>query len=59
MGDVRSVLVHYIGWNSLYDEVIELGSQRLASYRLYTGRAKLPRYQLIDQSQLQGYVMGL
>lgn len=40
----KSLLVHYIGWSNFYDELIEIGSQRLATYRFYTGRTRLPRY---------------
>lgn len=39
-------LVHYIGWSSLYDEIIPLDSQRLATYRLYSSRKDIPHYQL-------------
>lgn len=44
MGDSHSLLIHYIGWSSLYDEVIETENPRLTSYRFYTGRFNIPRY---------------
>jgi heat shock protein HspQ len=54
-----SLLVHYIGWSNVYDEVIEVNSQRLASYRFYTLRKDIPHYVLADNemNHLQGYVV--
>ncbi len=59
VGETPSLLIHYIGWSGLYDEVIETESPRLASYRFYTGRANVPRYEVQGEHQLQGYVLGL
>lgn len=49
IGEISCLLIHYIGWSNLYDEVIEVGSQRMATHRFYTGRSKLPRYELIGE----------
>jgi hypothetical protein len=32
------LLVHYIGWSSIYDEIIPADSQRLATHRLFSSR---------------------
>ena len=53
----ESLLIHYSGWSSLYDEVIPKKSQRLANYRFYTGRKGIPRYEIEGGGQLQGYVL--
>lgn len=51
------VLIHYIGWSSLYDEIMPVDSQRLATYRLYSSRHDIPHYQLeASEGQLEGFV---
>jgi hypothetical protein len=51
-------LVHYVGWSSLYDEIIPLDSQRLATYRLYSSRKDIPHYQLeVYEGQVEGFVV--
>ncbi|TNV74237.1 hypothetical protein FGO68_gene2201 [Halteria grandinella] len=38
------VIVHYEGWNKYYDEIVKVGSPRLAPHGFYTSRDDLPRY---------------
>ena len=45
---VDSVLVHYNRWNSIYNEVIELPTNRLAPLSFFTGRIDIPRYNLAE-----------
>lgn len=54
MGIIESILkgdtspavhVHYEGWNDVYDELIPITSERLASLGYYTNR-DIPKYAL-------------
>jgi hypothetical protein len=51
--------IHYIGWNSIFDEILSIDSQRLATYRLYSSRKNIPHYDLApgNEGQLEGYVL--
>lgn len=40
------ILVHFEGWNEIYDEVINSKSQRLAPYNFFSERNDIPRYKL-------------
>lgn len=57
---VTGVLLHYLGWSSQYDEVIDINSQRLASYRFYTKRNDIPHYDLCEDNEehLHSYVVA-
>ena len=54
-----SILIHYLGWNSVYDEIIELSSQRLANYKFYTQRSDIPHYHLNHENSdnMHSYVV--
>lgn len=43
--------IHYIGWSSVYDEILPSDSQRLASYRFYTSRKDIPNYSETEDEQ--------
>lgn len=44
-----SILIHYIGWNPIYDEIIQTkNSDRLAKAGFYTGRTELPHYRATE-----------
>lgn len=51
------VHIHYIGWNTIYDEIIPVDSQRLAAFKLYTSRRDIPRYELESEEQVEGYAV--
>ena len=55
----NSILIHYLGWNSVYDEIIELSSQRLANYKFYTHRSDIPHYHLNHENSenMHSYVV--
>lgn len=40
------LLVHFEGWNDIYNEVINVKSQRLAPYNFFSRREDIPRYRL-------------
>lgn len=40
------LLIHFEGWNEIYDEVININSQRLAPYNFFSQREDIPRYRL-------------
>lgn len=40
------VLVHFEGWNEIYDEVINSKSQRLAPCNFFSSMEDIPRYRL-------------
>ena len=41
---VTELLVHYLGWNKIYDEIIDFKSPRLAPFGFYSTRKEIPRY---------------
>jgi len=43
-------MVHYLGWNKKYDEIISINSSRIAPYGFYTKRTDIPKYQIKDQN---------
>jgi hypothetical protein len=43
---VTELLIHYQGWNKIYDEILELSSPRLAPLGYFTSREDIPRYAL-------------
>lgn len=45
---VTELLIHYQGWNKIYDEILEINSPRLAPLGFYTNREDIPRYALND-----------
>lgn len=45
-GRTNEVLVHYDQWNKIYDEVINVKSQRLAPVGFFSERKDIPRYKL-------------
>lgn len=47
---VTEVLIHYQGWNKIYDEILEVTSTRIASLGFYTNREDIPRYAINDNS---------
>ena len=54
-------MVHYLGWNNIYDEIIDIDSQRLASYRFYSSRSDIPHYHLgldSDENMYSYVVIG-
>ena len=53
-------MIHYKGWNTIYDEVIDLTSRRLAKHGFYTSRKNIPQYRM-DQSNpesMHNYVIS-
>lgn len=44
------IVVHYLGWNMWYDEVLPITSPRLAKLGFYTGRDSIPKYKLKDEN---------
>ncbi|KRX05674.1 Translation initiation factor IF2/IF5, zinc-binding [Pseudocohnilembus persalinus] len=40
----KNILIHYKGWNSVYDEVLSYKSDRLAPKGFYTSRKNIPQY---------------
>lgn len=42
----KEYLVHYEGWNKVYDEIISHDSVRLAPYGYFSSRSDIPRYSL-------------
>ena len=54
-----SILVHYIGWNLVYDEIINTNSQRLAAHEFYSSRMDIPRYHLNQEIEdnMHSYVV--
>lgn len=40
------LLIHFEGWNDIYDEVINIESQRLAPYNFFSQRDDIPKYRL-------------
>ena len=55
---ISSVLVHYIGWNNVYDEYIDISSQRLAQYKFYTHRQDIPHYYMgMGANSMHSYVV--
>lgn len=48
---IESILIHYIGWSNIYDEIIPISSNRLAEYRFYTSRKDIPYYDLCEDNQ--------
>lgn len=43
---VTELLIHYQGWNKIYDEILDVSSPRLAPLGFYTAREDIPRYAL-------------
>lgn len=43
-GVVTEVLVHYLGWHKIYDEILDIKSPRLAPFGFYSARKEIPRY---------------
>lgn len=53
-----AVLVHFNRWNSIYNEIIELPSHRLAPLHHFSSRTDIPRYNLaLDDNNLRGLVV--
>ena len=56
---INEIMVHYLGWNCVYDEIIDVSSQRIAKKGFYTSRNNIPRYYhahgLVDS--MQSYVV--
>jgi hypothetical protein len=50
------VLIHFNRWNSIYNEIIELPSLRLAPLQFFSSRTDIPRYNL---SQADNNMRGL
>mmetsp|Transcript_2644 Transcript_2644/g.2771 ORF Transcript_2644/g.2771 Transcript_2644/m.2771 type:complete len:325 (-) Transcript_2644:367-1341(-) len=54
---VPRLLIHYEGWNRLYDEFLSQDSQRLAPHGIFTTRSDIPKYQRSSHpDSLFGYV---
>jgi hypothetical protein len=54
-----ALLVHYNRWNKLYNEIIELPSQRLAPLHCFSGRIDIPRYNLSEEDDnMRGSVIS-
>jgi hypothetical protein len=51
-----TVLIHFNRWNSIYNEIIELPSLRLAPLQFFSSRTDIPRYNL---SQTDNNMRGL
>lgn len=52
-GCVYGIKVHYLGWNCIYDEFLDIDSQRLAPKGFFTHRTDIPHYEhpsLTDES---------
>lgn len=45
-GKINSILVHYLQWAKIYDEIIDIKSTRLAPKDYFSSRSDLPRYNL-------------
>lgn len=43
-GRPKTLLIHYKGWNSIYDEFISADSYRIAPHGTYSSRNDLPKY---------------
>ena len=58
-GEVLSILIHYKGWNNIYDEILEITSSRLAQHRFYTSRVDIPHYHMSHQVEdsMHSYVV--
>lgn len=57
-GGPVAVLVHFNRWNSIYNEIIELPSLRLAPLHHFSSRTDIPRYNLaLDDNNLRGLVV--
>ena len=58
-GELSSILIHYKGWNNIYDEVLEITSSRLAQHRFYTSRVDIPHYYMSQQTEdnMHSYVV--
>ena len=56
---VSSILIHYLHWAKLYDEVIEIKSTRLAPSGCFSKRQDLPKYNLHQENEnLRGNVIN-
>lgn len=44
----NSLLIHYIGWDNKYDEVLSISSPRIANKGFYSDRDDIPHYQETD-----------
>lgn len=45
------LLIHYLGWNKIYDEILEVASPRIAPYGFYSAREDIPRYALSETDE--------
>ena len=54
----NSIKVHYLGWNSYYDEQISLDSPRVANLGFYTMRNNIPMYKFDEskKNKMDSYV---
>ncbi|CAD8149768.1 unnamed protein product [Paramecium pentaurelia] len=56
----NQILVHYEGWNKVYDECISIQSPRLSSKGLFTNRKDILLYQpSFNQNTMQNYIRQL
>ena len=56
-GKQNEILVHYGQWNKIYDEVINVKSQRLAPYGFFSDRTDIPHYRLSqNEDNLRGRI---
>ncbi|KAL4430083.1 hypothetical protein ABPG74_013530 [Tetrahymena malaccensis] len=44
------IFIHYIGWNSIYDEMLPSNSNRISSAGFFTQRKDIPQYRLNSQN---------
>ncbi len=40
----NTLLIHYTGWNDIYDEYLCVNSSRIAPYQYFTSREGIPKY---------------
>lgn len=50
-GQPSELLIHYLGWNKIYDEILEVHSPRVAPFGFYTSREDIPRYALSEADE--------
>jgi predicted membrane-bound dolichyl-phosphate-mannose-protein mannosyltransferase len=52
----KYAFIEYIGLDEIYNEYINIDSDRLASFGFYTNREELPKYIKLDENV---YILGL
>ena len=50
-GISTKILIHYEGWASRYDELIDIPSQRIAPHKTMTSRTEIPHYVLNNSGE--------